>query len=70
MKYKTVEFLPAVVVTPRCILMFIVSFCGNNVFPNLSAGLQILLTVAISVAGCERSFSKMELTVTYISGHL
>ena len=41
------------------------SFGGNDVFPNLKVGLQTLLTVAISVAGCERSFSKMKLIMTY-----
>jgi len=71
MKYKTVEFLSADVhtgvdVTPLGILKFIVSFGGNNVFPNLKVGLQILLTVSVSVAGCERSFSKMKLIMTYL----
>ena len=36
-------------VTPFGILKFIVSFGGNDVFPNLQVGLQILLTVSISV---------------------
>jgi len=54
-------------VTPLGILKFIVSFGGNDVFPNLKVGLQILLTVSISVnAGCERSFSKMKLIMTYL----
>ena len=29
-------------------------------------GLQILLTVSVSVAGCERSFSNMKLIMTYL----
>ena len=41
-------------VTPLGILKFIVSFGGNDVFPNLKVGLQLLLTVSISVSGCER----------------
>ena len=53
-------------VTPLGILKFIVSFGGNDVFPNLKVGLQILLTVPISVAGCERSFSKMKLIMPYL----
>jgi len=53
-------------VTPLGIVKFIVSFGGNDVFPNLKVGLQILLTVSISVAGCERSFSKMKLIMTYL----
>ena len=32
------------------ILKFFVSFGGNDVFPNLKVGLQILLTAFISVA--------------------
>jgi len=51
-------------VTPLGMLKFIVSFDGNYVFSNLKVGLQILLTVSISVAGCERSFSKMKLIMT------
>ena len=53
-------------VTPLGILKFTVSFGGNDIFPNLKVGLQILLTMSISVAGCERSFSKMKLIMTYL----
>ena len=53
-------------VTPLGILKFIVSFGGNDVFSNLKVGLQILLTVSISVAGCKRLFSKMKLIMTYL----
>jgi len=53
-------------VTPLGMLKFIVSFDGNYVFSNLKVGLQILLTVSISVAGCKRSFSKMKLIMTYL----
>ena len=45
-------------------MKFTVSFGGNDIFPNLKVGLQILLTMSISVAGCERSFSKMKLIMT------
>jgi len=48
------------------ILEFIVPFRGNDVFPNLKVGLQILSIVSISVVGCERSFSKTKLTMTYL----
>jgi len=34
---------------------------GDNVFPNLCTILQILRTVGVSVASCERSFSKLKL---------
>jgi len=53
-------------VTALGILKFIASFDENDVFSNLKVGLQILLTVSISVAGCERSFSKMKLIMTYL----
>ena len=70
MKYKTVEFFfirrVGVDVTPLGMLKFIVSFDGNYVFSNLKVGLQILLTVSISVAVCERSFSEMKLIMTYL----
>ena len=53
-------------VTPLGIFKFIMSFGGNDVFPNLKVGLQILLTMSISLSGCERSFSKMKLIMTYL----
>ena len=34
---------------------------GKDVFPNLRTALQILLTMSVSVASCERSFSKLKL---------
>ena len=42
--------------TPMALLGFIVSF-GDDVFPNLRISLQILLTIPVSIASCERSFS-------------
>lgn len=39
---------------------------GKDVFPNLRTALQILLTVSVSVASCERSFSKLKLIKTYL----
>ena len=52
--------------TPLEVLQFIVSFGDENVFPNLRVAIQILLTVAISIASCERSFSKLKLILTYL----
>jgi len=34
---------------------------GDNMFQNLCTNLQILLIVGVSVASCERSFSKLKL---------
>ena len=46
------------------LLLFIISY-GEDVFPNLRVSLQILLTIAVSIASCERSFSKLKLIFTY-----
>jgi len=51
--------------TSEDLLRFIVQY-GDDVFPNLRVGLQILLTVATSIASCERSFSKLKLIMTYL----
>jgi hypothetical protein len=39
---------------------------GKDVFPNLRTALQILLTMSVSVASCERSFSKLKLIKTHL----
>lgn len=51
--------------TPVDLLEFIVAY-GDDVFPNLRISLQILLTVAVSIASCERSFSKLKLILSYL----
>ncbi|CAM1313279.1 Uncharacterised protein r2_g3227 [Pycnogonum litorale] len=51
--------------TPLDLLGFIV-FYGDDVFPNLRISLQILLTIAVSIASCERSFSKLKLILSYL----
>ena len=45
-------------------LVLFVSF-GDDVFPNLQISLQILLTISVSIASCERSFSKLKLILLY-----
>ena len=47
-------------------LQFIVSYGDAAVFPNLRISLQILLTLACSIASCERSFSKLKLILSYL----
>ena len=47
--------------TPLDLFSFILSY-GDDVFPNL----QILLTIAVSIASCERSFSKLKLILSYL----
>ena len=51
--------------TPLDLLSFIFSY-GNDVFPNLRIALRILLTIAVSIASCERSFSKLKLILSYL----
>ena len=48
------------------LLEFIVQYGDENVFPNLRVAIQIMLTVAISIASCERSFSKLKLILPYL----
>ena len=51
--------------TPEELLKFTIQY-GKDVFPNLRTALQILLTISVSVASCERSFSKLKLIKTYM----
>ncbi|KFM73429.1 Zinc finger MYM-type protein 1, partial [Stegodyphus mimosarum] len=51
--------------TPEDLLRFIVQY-GEDVFPNLRVGLQILLTIGTSIASCERSFSKLKHILSYL----
>ena len=39
---------------------------GDDVSPNLLVALQILLTIAVSIAGCESSFSKLKFILSYL----
>lgn len=51
---------------PENLLCFIVQYRDENIFPNLRVDLQILLTIATSIAICERSFSKLKLILSYL----
>lgn len=51
--------------TPLDLVSFIISY-GDDTFPNLRIALQILLTIAVSIASCERSFSKLKLILSYL----
>jgi len=46
-------------ITPVDLPQFIVAY-GGVVFPNLRISLLILRSVAVSIASCERSFSKLK----------
>lgn len=48
------------------VLSFIVQYGDESVFPNLRISIQIMITIAISIASCERSFSKLKLILSYL----
>ncbi|XP_053101887.1 52 kDa repressor of the inhibitor of the protein kinase-like [Hemicordylus capensis] len=52
------------VARPEQLLEFIVQYGYDATFPNLRIAVQIILTIAISVASCERSFSKLKLILS------
>ena len=51
--------------TPEALLKATIQY-GKDVFPNLRNALQILLTMSVSVASCERSFNKLKLIKLYL----
>lgn len=40
------------------LINFLIEYGESNVFPNFIKAIQLMLTSAVSVAACERSFSK------------
>ena len=55
--------------TPEELLKATIQY-GKDVFPNLQTALQILLTMSVSVASCERSFSKLKLIKSYLRSNM
>ena len=55
-----------VAVDPMDVLRFIVDYGDPSVFPNLRITYTIMLTIATSIASCERSFSKLKLILSYL----
>ena len=53
-------------VTALTLLQWIVKWGFQESLPNLTVVLRILLTMCVSVASCERSFSKLKLIKTYL----
>ena len=51
--------------TPLDLVSSIISY-GDDTFPKLRIALQILLTISVSIASCERSFSKLKLILSYL----
>ncbi|XP_066952514.1 zinc finger MYM-type protein 1-like [Macrobrachium rosenbergii] len=54
------------ITNPQELLRFIVQYGDESVFSNLRVALQILLTIAVSIASCERSFSKLKLILSHL----
>ncbi|EEC18338.1 conserved hypothetical protein, partial [Ixodes scapularis] len=46
------------------LLKFIVEYGDDSIFPNLRVAIQ-MLTIAVFIAGCERSFSKLKFILSY-----
>jgi len=57
-----IENLPR---TPVELLEFVVAN-GSDVLLNLRISLQVLLTVAVSIASCDPSFRKLKLILSYL----
>nr|CAI5858452.1 unnamed protein product [Callosobruchus analis] len=48
------------------LLKAIVELDLKEMFPNVVVAIKIFLTMPVSVASCERSFSKLKLIKTYL----
>ena len=51
---------------PEELLEFLVQYGDESVFPDLRIAIQIMLTIAVSIASCERSFSKLKRILSYL----
>ena len=50
---------------PNVVLKKLATY-GNDVCPNLTVAIRILMTLATSITSCERSFSKLKLIKSYL----
>lgn len=50
---------------PKDVLESVLQF-GRDVFPTMCVAYRLLLTIAFSIASCERSFSKLKLIKTHL----
>lgn len=61
-----IDFESAKYWTALEMLTFIVEWDFLETLPNISLALKLFLTICVSVASCERSFSKLKLMKTYL----
>jgi hypothetical protein len=52
--------------SPLELLKFIHSYSLADVYPNIEIALRLYLTLPVTVASCERSFSKLKLVKNYL----
>uniref|UniRef100_A0A3Q1DI04 TTF-type domain-containing protein n=1 Tax=Amphiprion ocellaris TaxID=80972 RepID=A0A3Q1DI04_AMPOC len=57
---------PAHISSPSEMLDYIYKESGLDIYPNLSIALRLLLTLPVTVASGERSFSKLKMIKTYL----
>lgn len=55
---------------PKALIKFILENHYEQSFPNLVIALRILLTLSLTVASAERSFSKLKLIKTYLRSNM
>ena len=60
------RMLPPEANHPQETLQYIKDLSAVDLFPNLWVALRILLTLPVSVAGSERSFSKLKIIKNYL----
>ena len=52
---------------PEKLFEYVIQHGDESVFfPNLRIAIQIMLTIAVSIVSCERSFSKLKLILSYL----
>ena len=62
--------LPKDVSSPKAVLEYMLQSNTSDLFPNTWISLRILLTIPVTVASGERSFSKLKLIKTYLRSTL